>query len=166
MNISLEWQIGFVPGRLETVECGARRSQSSSPMLNSPSASQKPQSRRRSHRSPGADFHEKGLERAKGFEPSTPTLARLCSTPELRPRRVQGAVDSRVLRALQPSAIIQSPQTLSAGSNRGAPPDGPPVHCRHFVPAGAFAVPEPAGDALEIAGAVCHGDKKDLGGMP
>ena len=25
------------------------------------------------------------LERAKGFEPSTPTLARLCSTPELRP---------------------------------------------------------------------------------
>ena len=27
----------------------------------------------------------KRLERAKGFEPSTPTLARLCSTPELRP---------------------------------------------------------------------------------
>ena len=27
----------------------------------------------------------KALERAKGFEPSTPTLARLCSTPELRP---------------------------------------------------------------------------------
>ena len=27
----------------------------------------------------------KSLERAKGFEPSTPTLARLCSTPELRP---------------------------------------------------------------------------------
>ena len=27
------------------------------------------------------------LERAKGFEPSTPTLARLCSTPELRPHR-------------------------------------------------------------------------------
>ncbi len=34
------------------------------------------------HRSrvPGCD-----LERAKGFEPSTPTLARSCSTPELRP---------------------------------------------------------------------------------
>src|SRR5271154_2387786 len=31
------------------------------------------------------------LERAKGFEPSTPTLARLCSTPELHPhpRRVR-----------------------------------------------------------------------------
>jgi hypothetical protein len=25
------------------------------------------------------------MERAKGFEPSTPTLARLCSTPELHP---------------------------------------------------------------------------------
>ena len=30
------------------------------------------------------------LERAKGFEPSTPTLARLCSTPELRPRSIEG----------------------------------------------------------------------------
>ena len=27
------------------------------------------------------------LERVKGFEPSTPTLARLCSTPELHPHR-------------------------------------------------------------------------------
>ncbi len=31
------------------------------------------------------------LERAKGFEPSTPTLARLCSTPELRPRSTSHA---------------------------------------------------------------------------
>ena len=30
-------------------------------------------------------FSLENLERAKGFEPSTPTLARLCSTPELRP---------------------------------------------------------------------------------
>src|ERR1700745_2381823 len=30
------------------------------------------------------------LERAKGFEPSTPTLARLCSTPELHPRPNSG----------------------------------------------------------------------------
>ena len=30
------------------------------------------------------------LERAKGFEPSTLTLARLCSTPELRPHSVDG----------------------------------------------------------------------------
>jgi hypothetical protein len=28
------------------------------------------------------------MERAKGFEPSTPTLARLCSTPELHPQPV------------------------------------------------------------------------------
>ena len=27
------------------------------------------------------------LERARGFEPPTPTLARLCSTPELHPHR-------------------------------------------------------------------------------
>src|SRR4051794_9992678 len=33
----------------------------------------------------GSDVGE-AMERAKGFEPSTPTLARLCSTPELRPR--------------------------------------------------------------------------------
>jgi hypothetical protein len=31
------------------------------------------------------------LERANGFEPSTLTLARLCSTPELRPRSKLGA---------------------------------------------------------------------------
>jgi hypothetical protein len=30
------------------------------------------------------------LERAKGFEPSTPTLARLCSTPELHPHPAGG----------------------------------------------------------------------------
>ena len=29
------------------------------------------------------------LERAKGFEPSTPTLARLCSTPELHPLKIR-----------------------------------------------------------------------------
>src|SRR6185312_1448643 len=33
-------------------------------------------------------FKLEELERAKGFEPSTPTLARSCSTPELRPRSV------------------------------------------------------------------------------
>ena len=30
------------------------------------------------------------LERARGFEPPTPTLARLCSTPELHPHRSGG----------------------------------------------------------------------------
>src|SRR5438128_4589567 len=33
---------------------------------------------------------ERFLERAKGFEPSTPTLARLCSTPELHPHPISG----------------------------------------------------------------------------
>ncbi len=32
-----------------------------------------------------AEFPLENLERAKGFEPSTLTLARLCSTPELHP---------------------------------------------------------------------------------
>ena len=41
------------------------------------------------------------LERAKGFEPSTPTLARLCSTPELRPRPSQGAGSRRLPRGMQ-----------------------------------------------------------------
>ena len=45
-------------------------------------------------------FFFENLERAKGFEPSTPTLARLCSTPELRPlwRRLQSLL-RRVRRA-------------------------------------------------------------------
>jgi hypothetical protein len=43
------------------------------------------------------------MERAKGFEPSTPTLARLCSTPELRPRSEWGAcwLAGQLWRALQ-----------------------------------------------------------------
>ena len=39
------------------------------------------------------------LERAKGFEPSTPTLARLCSTPELRPLWRLARQSGRVRRA-------------------------------------------------------------------
>src|SRR4051794_30291025 len=42
---------------------------------------------RRQHlRLPIRSYDGEEMERAKGFEPSTPTLARLCSTPELRPR--------------------------------------------------------------------------------
>jgi hypothetical protein len=37
-------------------------------------------------RLPIRSYVDEAMERAKGFEPSTPTLARLCSTPELRPR--------------------------------------------------------------------------------
>jgi hypothetical protein len=39
------------------------------------------------------------LERAKGFEPSTPTLARLCSTPELRPRSYGREIPGRTSAA-------------------------------------------------------------------
>jgi predicted small secreted protein len=38
---------------------------------------------------------KKKMERMKGFEPSTSTLARLRSTPELHPRRVEGLREGR-----------------------------------------------------------------------
>ena len=41
------------------------------------------------------------MERAKGFEPSTPTLARLCSTPELRPPNDVLGVSMRPASPLQ-----------------------------------------------------------------
>ena len=41
------------------------------------------------------------LERAKRFELSTLTLARLCSTPELRPRSVSWGSDTKRWRVLQ-----------------------------------------------------------------
>src|SRR4029450_12820807 len=71
------------------------------------------------------------MERAKGFEPSTPTLARLCSTPELRPLGAEsGRSPERVERALSIRPIEgQAPplRTLDkgkpsahrAGSTRG-----------------------------------------------
>ena len=51
-------------------------------------------------------FRGNTLERAKGFEPSTPTLARLCSTPELRPlwRLRIGVARSRSDRGAAPLA--------------------------------------------------------------
>ena len=58
------------------------------------------------------------LERANGFEPSTLTLARLCSTPELRPRSKLGGV------------IAQA----SGGFNRLFQGDN--LHGRLLVPAG------------------------------
>ena len=42
-------------------------------------------------------FHKENLERAKGFEPSTPTLARSCSTPELRSRPWVRSVYKKIL---------------------------------------------------------------------
>ena len=58
-------------------------------------------------------FSGRKLERAKGFEPSTPTLARLCSTPELRPLwRLETGGSQRVRRAI--SIGFRSRQALFA----------------------------------------------------
>src|SRR3546814_4851274 len=60
-------------------------------------------------------FLEK-LGRAKGFEPSTPTLARLCSTPELRPLwRLATGGCQRVRRAISTGfGSRQAPMMLFA----------------------------------------------------
>jgi hypothetical protein len=42
------------------------------------------------------DFSMVCLERAMGFEPTTPTLARLCSTPELHPHPQEGKAFSTI----------------------------------------------------------------------
>src|SRR5215216_1871471 len=55
------------------------------------------------------------MERAKGFEPSTPTLARLCSTPELHPRSV--ARQRRARRVICPKSELLARGCL--GSRRG-----------------------------------------------
>jgi hypothetical protein len=62
------------------------------------------------------------LERAKGFEPSTPTLARLCSTPELHPhpRRVRRPTGQRTRAAALLCQRATGFATLAQGAN---PPD-------------------------------------------
>lgn len=52
------------------------------------------------------------MERAKGFEPSTPTLARLCSTPELRPL---GAGPENRGRPGNPASAGEKPVDQPAG---------------------------------------------------
>src|SRR4051812_9188541 len=61
----------------------------------------------------------KEMERAKGFEPSTPTLARLCSTPELHPHapysdQIGGARRDRTADLLH---AMQALSQLSYGPN-------------------------------------------------
>src|SRR5271168_1507355 len=53
------------------------------------------------------------LERAKGFEPSTPTLARLCSTPELHPHPLDGGTVRRAY-----GATIARMQSLPVSADR------------------------------------------------
>ena len=117
-------------------------------------------STRNEKRRPKASFSI--LERVMGFEPTTPTLARLCSTPELHPRSVGGVItELRNLRKREntsgrlifhffrfhgdplpfpelfqlPSA--QSPLALipinpDLSENRISPAGWPPFHEQHF----------------------------------
>ena len=62
------------------------------------------------------------LERAKGFEPSTPTLARLCSTPELRPRPRSGALSKRPVGRLQADPPGRRQPWTAAASSGMVPP--------------------------------------------
>ena len=71
------------------------------------------------------------LERAKGFEPSTPTLARLCSTPELRPPASAGGGGFGRIRWRRMIAsgngfarVASQPASATLGAARGgaAPP--------------------------------------------
>ena len=54
------------------------------------------------------------LEREKGFEPSTPTLARLCSTPELRP--LVTLTPARVIA--HPAEVRRAPSMVILGPAR------------------------------------------------
>ena len=63
------------------------------------------------------DFIEIILERAKRFELSTPTLARLCSTTELRPRSVNG-----VRTPLERGRLIEERPGLGKGEIVARPP--------------------------------------------
>src|SRR3546814_15949357 len=67
-------------------------------------------------------FQEK-LERAKGFEPSTPTLARLCSTPELRQLwRLETGRFQRVRRAISTGFLTRQPLLAHFLRRVGIPP--------------------------------------------
>ena len=66
------------------------------------------------------------LERAKGFEPSTPTLARLCSTPELRPLwRLETGRFQRVRRAISTGFLTRQPLIVHFLRRVGISPEIP-----------------------------------------
>src|ERR1700710_3257744 len=88
----------------------------------------------------------KKLERAKGFEPSTPTLARLCSTPELHPLTVPRRLDFRARRPRRRSLNTIPPDDASASfSNRD---DSPVRVWRKPLADLAQAGPGPAGGGV------------------
>src|SRR6266700_426926 len=63
------------------------------------------------------------LERAMGFEPTTPTLARLCSTPELHPHPKRGYA-------------AKAANSSYAKTGPALQPMRPPGPCRHAGPRG------------------------------
>src|SRR3569833_3259929 len=70
---------------------------------------------------------ERRLERAKGFEPSTPTLARSCSTPELHPHPVVLAGKGPAAKAVRiaitgPAWQHPLPRKVNAFCGAGAVP--------------------------------------------
>jgi hypothetical protein len=70
----------------------------------------------RRHGGPSSDFcFEENLERAKGLEPSTPTLARSCSTTELHPHPLDGD------RAPSGAELCQMPPVNATADTRAAP---------------------------------------------
>ena len=75
-----------------------------------------------------ADFPGVCLERAKGFEPSTPTLARSCSTPELHPHPLGSRPSGRQTRSYAKRRGALQPQQKArvAKWRFGARP----LHCR------------------------------------
>ena len=82
------------------------------------------------------------MERAKGFEPSTPTLARLCSTPELHPHPWDGAAAPWALYAVKPPTLQQgaaffftrpsSNEKVAPGPAKSAPMVAKATPSRHF----------------------------------
>ncbi len=108
----------------------------------------------RDHRRPGQRPFTRleTLERAKGFEPSTPTLARLCSTPELRPlwrqarKKSSGRVEAGPLASTSASRKPDDPDSSLAtrrlehyknASDRVVRPHRPVAGHRRGVVAGA-----------------------------
>ena len=59
------------------------------------------------------------LERAMGFEPTTPTLARLCSTPELHPHPQKEVTAQAAERPKPPALVCQNAAALATDSPTG-----------------------------------------------
>ena len=71
-----------------------------------------------------------GLERAMGFEPTTPTLARLCSTPELHPLDKSKDISEGAPRPQPPDRFGRTRIRRSRAIRRGCKPlDRFPAGC-------------------------------------